>query len=268
MNWLDALHQAHALGQACVTVTILDVRGSAPRGVGARLLVSEQGEFDTIGGGALEMQAIQRARQILNQKGHHPLIESETYTLASELSQCCGGKVTLQFDYSPANEFFVTIFGAGHVSQAVVTILSELRCQVSVCDDRSEWVSQIQSRESAKAQVSVCALDDNPYSIVEDARANTFFLVMTHSHDLDYTCVEAVLGRDDIAYCGLIASKSKAATFRSRLIKKGFTPQELQKLVAPIGQSVRTSNEPMAIAVASVADMLSIRQRQISQVQT
>jgi len=79
---------------------------------------------------------------------------------------------------------------------------------------------------------------------------------MTHSHDLDFELCEAALSRPDINHLGLIGSASKAASFRSRLGKKGFTTAELARLTCPIGIPTIRGKTPMEIAIAITAELL------------
>jgi xanthine dehydrogenase accessory factor len=67
-------------------------KGSAPREAGAAMLVWARGQSGTIGGGALEFEAVARARRNLSQgkdqdHWHMPL--------GPALGQCCGGAVSL-----------------------------------------------------------------------------------------------------------------------------------------------------------------------------
>lgn len=79
---------------ACALVTVVEVRGSAPREPGARMVVMPDGGFlGTIGGGALEWQAIAQAREGLIRRG--PLARLSRHVLGPELGQCCGGSVRL-----------------------------------------------------------------------------------------------------------------------------------------------------------------------------
>ena len=65
----DLIRELEA-GRAAMLCTVTDSRGSVPRGTGARMLVLEGGEaLGTIGGGAVEHQAIQFARELLEQDG-------------------------------------------------------------------------------------------------------------------------------------------------------------------------------------------------------
>ena len=73
-------------------VVVAEVRGSAPREVGAAMLVWAGGQIGTIGGGALEFQAAQTARDMLA-KGR--ALHCDVIPLGPNLGQCCGGAVRL-----------------------------------------------------------------------------------------------------------------------------------------------------------------------------
>ena len=78
----------------CAMVSIIAVKGSAPREPGARLIIAENGLFrGTIGGGALEWRAIAEAQAALARDGSEFLIALRV--LGPELGQCCGGQVRL-----------------------------------------------------------------------------------------------------------------------------------------------------------------------------
>jgi xanthine dehydrogenase accessory factor len=110
-------------------------------------------------------------------------------------------------------------------------------------------------------------IDGNPFAAVEQCERDAYYVIMSHSHELDFELAEAVLTRGDAAYCGLIASSSKARSFKGRLARKGFSKSELQQLTAPLGQSIETGNLPMEVAVAAMADILTARQRNIKPAQ-
>ena len=83
-------------GQAAL-VTVVDAQGSAPRDAGARMVVRPTGAFaGTIGGGALEFEAMARARAALS-RGRGPA-ERKALALGPELGQCCGGRVELTIE--------------------------------------------------------------------------------------------------------------------------------------------------------------------------
>ena len=83
-----------AAGEPCVLVTVLADRGSVPRAAGARMIVRADGGFHgTIGGGALEWQALARAQALMHRGGARAFVMSQS--LGPGLGQCCGGHVTL-----------------------------------------------------------------------------------------------------------------------------------------------------------------------------
>lgn len=92
-----AMFDLCALGDAVTThdrvarVVIAAFQGSSPREVGAAMLVWAGGQSGTIGGGALEWQAVQVARDMLADGGSR----IERTALGPALGQCCGGAVTL-----------------------------------------------------------------------------------------------------------------------------------------------------------------------------
>jgi xanthine dehydrogenase accessory factor len=86
-----------------VRVTVIAVEGSTPRGVGAAMVVSVQAVTGTVGGGALEYDAIARARQLVATQTMW-LRDVKTYPLGPRLGQCCGGQVRLLFERYGADE--------------------------------------------------------------------------------------------------------------------------------------------------------------------
>lgn len=83
---------------AAALVTITAVRGSSPREEGTRMLVRRDGRISgTIGGGALEWQAIALAQQsMMRHPGGHGFVRS--FALGPDMGQCCGGQVTLRIE--------------------------------------------------------------------------------------------------------------------------------------------------------------------------
>lgn len=88
---LPALAAAVAVHGRVARVVVAAHDGSSPREVGAAMLVWATGTQGTIGGGALEHEAILRARARLGEAGPHLLRQA----LGPALGQCCGGAVTV-----------------------------------------------------------------------------------------------------------------------------------------------------------------------------
>jgi xanthine dehydrogenase accessory factor len=263
-DWLASLAQRLASEPAVVRVVVAATRGSAPREPGACMLVGATAVEGTIGGGNLEWQAIRIARDMLREPGAEAL-RVDRFSLGATLGQCCGGAVELRFErYGKENLSSVArmlieqprpvatplwLFGAGHVGNALVRVLGGLSFQVTWVDGR-EGVFP----ESLPANVSVLR-SDVPESEVPGAPAGAFYLVLTHSHDLDYEIVRAILRRDDFSWAGLIGSDTKARRFRQRLAAHGVPAASIARVVCPIGIDGIDSKLPGAIAVSVAAQL-------------
>ena len=129
MSWLGELAALRAAGTPCVIVVVARVSGSAPREVGARMIVADGClAWGTIGGGNLELKAIEAARELIERPGARSV--SVEYPLGQATGQCCGGAVTLFFEPFAWRARRVVIFGAGHVAQALGALAGHLAAEV------------------------------------------------------------------------------------------------------------------------------------------
>nr|WP_314624730.1 xanthine dehydrogenase accessory protein XdhC [uncultured Janthinobacterium sp.] len=92
-DWLTALPN-HKTPSVLVTVAL--VEGSGPREAGARMHVHNEGQLDTIGGGHLELRAVEIAKTMLATGETQARLER--FALGPSLGQCCGGVVWLAFE--------------------------------------------------------------------------------------------------------------------------------------------------------------------------
>jgi len=101
-DWLEAVRAARG-SEPVALVTVLATEGSAPRRAGTRMTVTASGSTGTIGGGALEYQAIEQAHRILAEAPGSWRVQD--WPLGPLLGQCCGGQVRLMIehlDFDPA----------------------------------------------------------------------------------------------------------------------------------------------------------------------
>lgn len=164
----------------------------------------------------------------------------------ARLQPAADGSVTLLEPLHRAATLYV--YGAGHVGRAVLRIAAELPWQVTCIDSRAELLHGVRG----ETVQTLCAPE--PVATVAAAPPGSCFLVMTHSHALDYALVRTVLGRD-AAWVGLIGSHSKGARFRAQLRRDGVAAAQVERLVCPIGIGLH-GKQPMAIAVSVVAQLL------------
>ena len=247
-DWLAALQGCRERGDPCALVTLVSCEGSTPRESGTKMLVRETGLTGSIGGGHLELKAVEIASAMIAAGDTAPRLER--FALGPALGQCCGGAVALLVEPFRAVPWHVWIFGAGHVGKALVHHLAGLPARVVLVDPRAAELPAALPA-NARAQHEPHAED-----AVADVPAGAMALVMTHSHDLDLTLIERLLRRADLAYVGLIGSASKRARFEARLAAKGISAD---RLVCPIGASAAGDKHPHAIAISVAAQLLEIR---------
>ena len=100
-DWLEALcnlrdeNTSFDTPYQCVLINTIQAQGSSPRDIGTRMLVTTDQCVGTIGGGHLEYQAIQMARDMLGSNASE--LRIERFALGARLGQCCGGSVSLAF---------------------------------------------------------------------------------------------------------------------------------------------------------------------------
>jgi len=325
-EWIDELTDLCAADEAAVLVTVAGVRGSAPREIGAKMIVTANETIGTIGGGQLEYQCTRVAVGLLDEAQ----LSLRSFPLGSSMGQCCGGVVEILFeplgDGMPAwlrdlkalhgqreaaviatrisrsapGKFVVTadrlfgvsegdaqpelvsgaravlegdrkphrdvqlffepvvgsdlniaVFGAGHVGSAVVETLSRLDCNIRWVDSRRAIFRQVPANvraiEASHPELEVAAMPPG-----------SFYLVMTHSHALDFDICDRILRREDARYCGLIGSLSKRRRFEKRFRQQGLSQHLIDTLVCPIGVRGISGKKPTEIAVAAAAEILKV----------
>jgi xanthine dehydrogenase accessory factor len=249
-------------------VEIAEARGSTPRGDGTRMLVPARDVYGTIGGGHLEHEAIGIARAALAAGAPDAFVRR--FALGPSLGQCCGGSLALRFERLsrrhlqswPARprRFVLQLHGAGHVARALVRALEPLACLVDWVDERADEFAvarRLRGDAPWPAHIGI-ECTDSPQVEVARAPPGAMFLVMTHSHALDFAICEAVLRRGDFAFLGLIGSATKRARFARRLRERGFDETTVARLTCPIGVRGITGKDPEVIALSTAAQLLQL----------
>jgi xanthine dehydrogenase accessory factor len=326
-EWINDLRDLGAAGEPAVLVTVAGIRGSAPREVGAKMIVTAEATIGTIGGGQLEFQASRIAAGMLGDER----LALRSFPLGSAMGQCCGGVVEILFEplagqmpewlrdlaalhgqrepavmatristtapakfvvtagdvygdaseasgmvatarevlggqrrphrdvqefYEPivAPDLDIAVFGAGHVGTAVVAALSRLDCNIRWVDSRRNIFRAV------PANVRPIESDDPALEVAAMPPAS-YYLVMTHSHALDFDICDRILRRRDARYCGLIGSVSKRRRFEKRYRQLGLSQAVIDTLVCPIGVQGITGKKPAEIAVSVAAEVLRLRDR-------
>lgn len=328
-EWVQELCDVCAAEELAVLVTVAGIRGSAPREVGAKMIVTAKETLGTIGGGQLEYQCTRIAVGLLQEEQ----LSLRSFPLGSSMGQCCGGVVEILFEplgygipawlrdlgalhgqrqpavvvtrisrsvpakfvvtaelvygvdedesmsdlvsearsilrgdrqprrnlqelYEPVVDpnFNIAVFGAGHVGSAVVDALSRLDCNIRWVDSRRNIFRRVPGNvrpvETPDPALEVAAMPPG-----------SFYVVMTHSHALDFDICDRILRRNDARYCGLIGSATKRRRFEKRYRQQGMGEERIESLVCPIGLDGISGKKPAEIAVATAAEILRLHER-------
>jgi len=250
-DWREALLVWERAAIPHVLVTVIEALGSTPRESGAKMVVRADAQSGSIGGGNLEFQAAETARRLLMEGAREPV--TEKVLLGPDLGQCCGGGATLFFEPMGQAEVTLALFGAGHVGRALIRILDGTGVRVIWIDPRPEaFPADLPEGVSA---VTVADPAGEVAGLPQGCRA----LVMTHSHDLDYSILSAILRRGGFASVGLIGSDTKWARFRRRLLEAGLPQSTIDSVECPIGLPGVGGKRPAEIAIAAAARLLQAK---------
>lgn len=261
MHWLAAVDRLRRDREPGVLVTLVSVRGHAPRDAGAKMVVAVHGTWGSIGGGNLEETAVERARSMLEQGRGTP--ENLTLLLNDRVAvehgrQCCGGEVGILLE-PLAVVPSVAIFGVGHVGYELARILSRHDLELHLVDSRAEQVSaaRLHVLDDGVARVHVHHAP-LPELVLGEVPQGTHVLVMTHDHATDAALCDSALRHPHLGSIGLIGSSAKWGKFVQRLAAQGHSPADLARIHTPIGVPDIAGKEPAVIAVSVAADLVTV----------
>ena len=267
MEWLKAVQRLREQRVPGVLVTLTSVRGHSPREAGAKMVVSADRTWATVGGGNLEAVAIERARAMLTEGLAVP--ESLKVSLSDKAPyqhgvQCCGGEVELLLEPLPVVPS-VAIFGMGHVGLELARILARHDLELHLVDSRTAQLEpeQLRGLDDAVAGIHVHQVPVLPELVIGELPEGTHVLVMTHDHAEDAALCDAALrtfttGDGHLASIGLIVSSAKWSRFRAKLADEGHAPEAIARITTPIGLPDLGGKEPATIAVSVAARLLQI----------
>ncbi len=256
MTFFEKLSELYEAQVPFVSVTVVDVIGSAPQNRGAKMLVTERGlYFGTVGGGKLEKKAIEEAHRLLKEEHPQQNVHFVQWSLPRDVGMTCGGGVKLFFETYRVNAWKIVIFGAGHVANALIHLLLNLDCQITCIDPRKEWLDKLPDSRKLSRVLST----DMP-SEVAGLDEHSFVILMSMGHTTDKPILLEILRTRAFPYLGVIGSKAKAARLKKDVIAAGLPEESCRAYHCPIGLDIGT-NHPWEIAVSVAAQLIQERDR-------
>lgn len=148
----------------------------------------------------------------------------------------------------------VYLFGAGHVARELAHILAMTGFRVVVWDQRPEAAVRDFFPEAAALH---CGPFQGAVKQLDPITGEDYVVIMTPGHQADFEVLVQVL-RTPAKYIGCIGSRKKVAATREKLLAEGFTPEEIDRVHAPIGLPIG-GETPAEVAVSVAAQMIACR---------
>src|SRR5918993_1397170 len=142
MDIFDEIVKLRRTGQKCALATIVQVRGSIPSFESAKLLVREDGSMlGTIGGGCVEAEVWNAAREVIETEKPRHLNFSLGQDAAYDNGLICGGQLNV-FVEPVIPQPSAIIFGAGHISKSLSKVATLAGFRTVVVDDREAFANR------------------------------------------------------------------------------------------------------------------------------
>ena len=253
MDIYEQIVQLRRDGRRGAVATIVNVRGSIPSFKTAKMLVRDDGSIvGTIGGGCVEADVWQAAREVMESEKPRTLTFDLNQDPRYDTGLVCGGtlEVFIEPILPPA---LLYVFGAGHVAAKLCQVAASAGFDLIVTDDRTSYAT----KERFPSAREVHALDFDEATKQLDPNEASYIVIVTRGHRDDMRLLRwAVQTR--ARYIGMIGSKRKVIGIFKTLQEEGVPAHLFDRVHAPIGLDIGAVT-PEEIAVAITAELIAFR---------
>ena len=255
MDIYEQIVQLRREGRRGAVATITNVRGSIPSFQTAKMLVRDDGSIvGTIGGGCVEAEVWQAAREVMEEEKPRSLTFNLNNEPKYDTGLVCGGtlEVFIEPILPPA---LLYIFGAGHVAYNLYKVAMIAGFDVVVVDDRESYAN----RERFPDAREVVADDFDAAIARLNPAESSYMVVVTRGHRDDMRILRWAVNANT-RYLGMIGSRRKTISIYKELEREGMPAEKFADVHAPVGLEIGAVT-PEEIAVAIVAEMIAVRRR-------
>jgi xanthine dehydrogenase accessory factor len=253
MDIYEEIVKLQRAGHRGAVATIVNVRGSIPSFKTAKMLVRDDGSIcGTIGGGCVEAEVWQAAREVMANETSRTLRFDLNQDPKYDTGLVCGG--TLEIFIEPILPPAVLyIFGAGHVAYGLYKVARNAGFEVVVADDREAYANRERFPEAR--QVITEDFDQALAGLAPNE--SSYIVIVTRGHRDDMRVLRWAV-QTQARYIGMVGSKRKAITIFRELTREGLKPELFDRVHSPVGLDIGAIT-PEEIAVAIVAEIIAIR---------
>jgi xanthine dehydrogenase accessory factor len=253
MDIYEEIVKLRQQGRRGAVATIVNVRGSVPSFKTAKMLVREDGSIcGTIGGGCVEADVWQAARQVMEEEKPRTLSFNLNQDPKYDTGLVCGGTLDIFIEpvLPPA---LLYIFGAGHVAASLYKTAHDGGFDVVVVDDREAYAN----RDRFPAAQEVIAEDFETAMKRLNPGESSYIVIVTRGHRDDMRCLRWAV-QTKARYIGMIGSKRKTIAIFKELVAEGIPAKRFERVHAPVGLDIGAVT-PEEIAVSITAELIAVR---------
>jgi xanthine dehydrogenase accessory factor len=242
-------------GRRGAVATIVNVRGSIPSFKTAKMLVRDDGSIvGTIGGGCVEAEVWQAAREVMESERPRTLTFDLNQDPKYDTGLVCGGTLEIFVEpvLPPADLY---IFGAGHVAASLYKVARIAGFDVTVVDDREAYAN----RERFPEAQQVIADDFEKAAAQLSPGESSYIVIVTRGHRDDMRMLRWAV-QTPARYVGMIGSKRKTITIFKELQAEGLPAHLFDRVHAPVGLDIGAIT-PEEIAISITAELIAKRRK-------
>lgn len=253
MNIYEEIVKLQREGRRGAVATIVNSRGSIPSFQSAKMLVRDDGSIaGTIGGGCVEAEVWQAAREVMTQERPRTVRFDLNQNPKDDTGLVCGG--TLEIFIEPVlPSSLLYIFGAGHVALELFKATRNLGFDCIVADDRDAYANV--ERFPGAAQIVARDFDEAFKELAPTE--SSYIVIATRGHRDDMRVLRWAV-QTPAHYIGMIGSKRKVITIFRELTREGLKPELFDRVHSPVGLDIGAVT-PEEIAVSIAAELIAIR---------
>ena len=253
MDIYEEITRLRREGRKAALATIINVRGSIPSFESAKMLVRDDGSIlGTIGGGCVEAEVWQAARDIMQSEKPQTLTFNLNNNPKYDTGLVCGGTLDIFIEpVLPVSTLY--IFGAGHVAWSLYKVARIAGFDVVVTDDRETYANRERFPEARDVYA------DEYERVMAQLAPNdsSYIVIVTRGHRDDMRVLRWA-AETPARYIGMIGSQRKVITTCKELEQEGVAGEKLARVYAPVGIDIGAIT-PEEIAVSIVAEMIALR---------
>lgn len=253
MDIYEEIVKLRQQGRRGAVATIVNVRGSIPSFKTAKMLVRDDGSMcGTIGGGCVEADVWQAAREVMEAEKPRTLSFNLNQDPKYDTGLVCGGTLDIFIEpiLPPA---LLYIFGAGHVAASLYKTAHDAGFDVVVVDDREAYAN----RDRFPAAQEVIAEEFEEAMKRLNPSESSYIVIVTRGHRDDMRCLRWAV-QTKARYIGMIGSKRKTIAIFKELTGEGIPAKLFERVHAPVGLDIGAVT-PEEIGVSITAELIAER---------